>query len=181
MPHGCFRVSVDGLLPGINQDVLLPVPVPGEMEAVTEAVGSHVAWPRSLISFPDAVQQKELPPKKNELKEFRTKFSEAAPPQNVPKRWNLYTELCEAKELDTFGFFDPGLTYNLNEDFKSNVVKRLRESRDRIYFIPHNMNQHFILGIIWDESLDRGSQEFNSQTGRSNTIPKVKNLAGTPK
>ncbi|KAL6576522.1 hypothetical protein OROHE_000303 [Orobanche hederae] len=225
MPHGCVRVSVDGLLPGINQDVLLHVPVPGEMEAVTQAVGSHIAWPESLISFPDMVQQKELPPKKNELKKLHTKFSEAAPPQNVPKRWrllykhaetimketgvsikipcdkevlgvdkrvclvheevlallkfqmvgqaatsaymmNLYTELCAAKELDTFGFFDPGLTYNPNEDFKSYVVKRLREGRDRIYFIPHNM---------------KAIKSFNSQIGRSNTMPKVKNLVGTPK
>nr|XP_017233126.1 PREDICTED: uncharacterized protein LOC108207178 [Daucus carota subsp. sativus] len=63
---------------------------------------------------------------------------------------NLYNDLCEAKELDTFGFFNPGLTYNINEDFKSYVVKRLREGRDRIYFIPHNTNQHWILAIIWD-------------------------------
>ncbi|KAL6582595.1 hypothetical protein OROMI_004673 [Orobanche minor] len=95
MPHGCVQVSLDGLLPGVNQDVLLPVPVPGEMEAVNKAVGSHVAWPESLISFPDTVQQKGLPPKKNELKELHTKFSEAAPPQNVPNRWRLLHKHAE--------------------------------------------------------------------------------------
>ncbi|KAL6572329.1 hypothetical protein OROMI_013287 [Orobanche minor] len=100
----------------------------------------------------------------------------------------------------TYLVFYPGLTYNLNEYFKSYVVKRLREGNYRIYFIPHNMNQHWILDIIWDgeiyiiNSLSHPTQfpkvekasieavkSFNSQTGRSNTMPKVKNLAGTPK
>lgn len=52
MPPGCLRVSVDGI---INPDALLPVPVPGEMEVVNQAVGSHVAWPEKLISFPEPV------------------------------------------------------------------------------------------------------------------------------
>uniref|UniRef100_A0A166AHC5 DUF8039 domain-containing protein n=1 Tax=Daucus carota subsp. sativus TaxID=79200 RepID=A0A166AHC5_DAUCS len=55
MPIGCLRVSVDGLLPDSNKDALLPVPVPGEMELVTEYVGSHVAWPENLITFPSVV------------------------------------------------------------------------------------------------------------------------------
>ena len=55
MPIGCLRVSVDGLLPDSNKDALLPVPVPGEMELVTESVGSHVAWPENLITFPSVV------------------------------------------------------------------------------------------------------------------------------
>ncbi|KAL1826628.1 hypothetical protein ACET3Z_005040 [Daucus carota] len=229
MPIGCLRVSVDGLLPDSNKDALLPVPVPGEMELVTESVGSHVAWPENLITFPSVVgEAKELcrpQPKKDELKALQIKFTEAAPPENVPKRWrllykhvmtimketgvsvkipcdrqvfgcdkkicllqeellallqfnmvgqsaisaymmNLYNDLCEAKELDTFGFFNPGLTYNINEDFKSYVVKRLREGPDRIYFIPHNT---------------KAVKSFNAQTGRTSTMPKVKNLLGTPK
>ncbi|KAL1826534.1 hypothetical protein ACET3Z_004946 [Daucus carota] len=172
-------------------------------------------------------EEKELcpQPKKNELKALQIKFTEAAPPENVPKRWrilykhamtimkeivvsvkipcdrqvfgcdkklcllqeellallqfnmvgqsaksaymmNLYNELCEAKELDTFGFFNPGLTYNINKDFKSYVVKRLREGPDRIYFIPHNT---------------KAVRSFNAETGRTSTMPKVKNLSGTPK
>ena len=45
---GHVRVSVDG---HIQPDALVPVPVPGEIEQVREAVGSHVAWPRNLISL----------------------------------------------------------------------------------------------------------------------------------
>lgn len=51
---------------------------------------------------------------------------------------HLYTEIREAKELDTFGFFHPGLTFNLNEEFQSYVVERLREGNDRIYFMSYN-------------------------------------------
>lgn len=49
MPVGCIRVSVDGFS---KPDALLPVPVPGEMETVIQALGSHVAWPEELISYP---------------------------------------------------------------------------------------------------------------------------------
>lgn len=52
MPHGCIRVLVDG---SINDQALVPVPVPGEIEKVHEAVGSHVAWPKDLIIFPTVV------------------------------------------------------------------------------------------------------------------------------
>lgn len=51
----------------------------------------------------------------------------------------LYTEIREAKELDTFGFFHPGLyNVNLKEEFTTYVVERLREGNDRIYFMPYN-------------------------------------------
>lgn len=43
-----LRVSVDGLIQG---DALVPVPIPGEIETVEQAVGSHVAWPRHLIIY----------------------------------------------------------------------------------------------------------------------------------
>lgn len=49
MPPGCLRVWVDG---SINDNALVPVPVPGEIEKVHEAVGSQVAWPKDLITFP---------------------------------------------------------------------------------------------------------------------------------
>ena len=45
---GYVRVSVDG---HIQPNALVHVPVPGEIELVREAVGSHVAWPRNLISL----------------------------------------------------------------------------------------------------------------------------------
>lgn len=52
MPPGCLRVSVDGCT---KPDALLPVPVPGEMEVVHQAVGSLVAWPAELICFSQPV------------------------------------------------------------------------------------------------------------------------------
>lgn len=48
LPPGCVRVSVDG---DIQPNALVPVPVPGEIEKVYQAVGSQVAWPRDLIIF----------------------------------------------------------------------------------------------------------------------------------
>lgn len=48
MMPGCLRVSVDGC---INPKALLPVPVPGEMETVIQALGSHVAWPEEFIIY----------------------------------------------------------------------------------------------------------------------------------
>lgn len=51
MMPGCVRVSVDGC---INPKALLPVPVPGEMETVIQALGSHVAWPEEFILYQDS-------------------------------------------------------------------------------------------------------------------------------
>lgn len=45
---GCVRVSVDG---DIQPDAKIPVPIPGEIETVRQAIGSQVAWPRDLIIF----------------------------------------------------------------------------------------------------------------------------------
>lgn len=51
MPPGCLRVSVEGFF---KEEALIPVPVPGEIETVLQAVGSHVAWPEELIIYPAA-------------------------------------------------------------------------------------------------------------------------------
>ena len=50
----------------------------------------------------------------------------------------LYAEIREANDLDTFLFFHPGLTFNLDGDFESYIVQRLGDYSDRICFIPHN-------------------------------------------
>ncbi|WOH07651.1 hypothetical protein DCAR_0727084 [Daucus carota subsp. sativus] len=42
------RVSVDG---SIQDDALVPVPVIGEIETVHQAIGSHLAWPKDMISY----------------------------------------------------------------------------------------------------------------------------------
>lgn len=48
---GFVRVSVDGSIQG---KALVPMPIPGEIETVEQAVGSHVSWPQNMISFPNA-------------------------------------------------------------------------------------------------------------------------------
>lgn len=47
---GHVRVSVDG---HIQPDASVPVPIPGEIEIVRQAVGSQLAWPRDLIILSD--------------------------------------------------------------------------------------------------------------------------------
>lgn len=54
MPAGCVRVLVDG---SIQEEALVPVPVPGEIETVRQAVGSHLAWPRDMIIFPTVTKK----------------------------------------------------------------------------------------------------------------------------
>ena len=49
MPPGCLRVSVVGF---IKEEALIPVPVPGEIETVLQAVGSYVAWQEEFIVYP---------------------------------------------------------------------------------------------------------------------------------
>lgn len=49
---GCVHVLVDGIIQG---DALVPVPIPGEIEKVSQAVGSQVAWPQNLITFTSTV------------------------------------------------------------------------------------------------------------------------------
>lgn len=49
LESGCLRVMVDG---AIKPDALLPVPIPDEAVLVYQAVGSHVAWPENLITYP---------------------------------------------------------------------------------------------------------------------------------
>ncbi|WOG82001.1 hypothetical protein DCAR_0101160 [Daucus carota subsp. sativus] len=51
MMPGCVWVSVDGC---INPKALLPIPVPGEMETLIQAIGSHVAWPDEFIIYQDS-------------------------------------------------------------------------------------------------------------------------------
>ncbi|XP_074323904.1 uncharacterized protein LOC141660818 [Apium graveolens] len=47
-PLGHKCVSIDGLL---KQDVLLPVPIRGEMVTVCDVLGSFLAWSEGLINY----------------------------------------------------------------------------------------------------------------------------------
>ncbi|KAK1404627.1 hypothetical protein POM88_004232 [Heracleum sosnowskyi] len=237
MQPGCLRVSVYG---SIKPDALLPIPILGEMEKVSQAVGSHIAWPQNLIIFPtDAIEKKEvLQSKKDELDELQrmqTLFYQTERNENVPEHFrtifllhenlialfkfekigqaiistymmHLHTMIRESGKLETFYFFDPVATFQLNDDFKLYVVNRMREGNvDRIFFLPHCSNEHWILTIIWDgeifildplpptrqvplvqypaleKALIGALKIVNAETGRGNKVPEIKYLAGSPK
>lgn len=110
---------------------------------------------------------------------------------------NLHTMIRNDAELsETFGFFYPGSTYKLNEDFEHYFVNRMMEGNVyRIFFLPHNHEMHWILTIIWEgeiyminpllhathlyeleKVLIRALKAFNDKTGRGNKTPKVKIL-----
>ncbi|KAL8112149.1 hypothetical protein AgCh_019735 [Apium graveolens] len=101
-----------------------------------------------------------------------------------------------------FAFIDPGSTYYLNAKFETYIVNRLKEGNpDRLFFLPHNQNMHWILAIIWggeiyflnplphpvqypdlEKALSRALKSFNSETCRGNHKPsKAKFLSGSPK
>lgn len=47
---GNVRVVVNGIVDG---EAMLPIPVKGEFETVSSAIGHHVAWPIHLIDLMD--------------------------------------------------------------------------------------------------------------------------------
>ncbi|XP_074327743.1 uncharacterized protein LOC141665654 [Apium graveolens] len=113
----------------------------------------------------------------------------------------LHTVVTENDDLDLFAFCDPGVTFSLNKGFESYIVNWLKEGNvDRVFFLPHNENQHWILVIIWEgdiyiynplshphhfpkleKALSSAIKTFNAETGRGNKPAKTKNLIGSPK
>ncbi|KAL1818688.1 hypothetical protein ACET3Z_013557 [Daucus carota] len=86
---GHVRVSVDG---HIQPDAVVPVPVPGEIELVREAVGSHVAWPRNLISLRTVVKKKrDVPQSKNkgEVQKLHEVFNKMKVNNKVPRQYKV--------------------------------------------------------------------------------------------
>ncbi|PRQ22472.1 putative Ulp1 protease family catalytic domain, Transposase-associated domain-containing protein [Rosa chinensis] len=93
-------------------------------------------------------------------------------------------------------------TYNCERsDFSSYLVNLLKEGKaDRIFFMPYNPEEHWILTIIWEDeiyildplgksihyqawesSVINAIKSFNAETGRANKVPKLKLLPGVPK
>ncbi|KAL8147496.1 hypothetical protein AgCh_004988 [Apium graveolens] len=224
---GHARVLVDG---HIQPDVLVPVPIPGGIEHVREAVGSHLAWPRNLISLWIVVKRDVSQSKnKGEVHKIQQEFTHVKVSKKVPRQYKvlykhattfikasgesipipcdsdvfgvektlyiLHENLKALLEFDMigqaaifaymaylhstikrvrknddvvlYGFFDPGANFNLNADFQRNVGSRLKEgNQNHIFFLPHN---------------HQTIKQVNSQTGRGNKAPKIKNLVGSPK
>ncbi|KAK1401439.1 putative Ulp1 protease family catalytic domain-containing protein [Heracleum sosnowskyi] len=251
---GHVRVSVDG---HIQPDAFVPVPVPGEIEIIRQAVGSHLAWPRHLIIFPNLTKKKkdvgQLKPKSEVQR--RKGFNKVKLNKNVPSEYKfLYNHVTTTMkesgesvpipcdpfvfgnekiiyilpenlkallEFDMIGqaaisayiairrmmmwsciaFFDPGATFTLNNEFQHYVASKLKEgNQNRIYFLPHNQDQHWILVIIWDgdilflnplpqqtrfdkmeKALTEALKSYNAQTGRGNIPPNIQYLSGSPK
>ncbi|XP_074356488.1 uncharacterized protein LOC141696210 [Apium graveolens] len=215
IPLGHKCVSVDGLL---KPDVLLPVLVRGEMVTVRDALGSFLAWPEGLISYTTpAIKKKEWKRpgtkpgldlnnlKSDFLKQSQTvlEFEMLGQAVFVSHMTYLHSEMSERPELaETFAFIDPGSTYYLNAEFETYIMNRLKEGNpDRLFFLPHNQNMHWILAIIWEgdiyflnplphpvqfpdleKALSRALKSFNSETGRGNhKSSKEKFLSGSPK
>ncbi|XP_040373610.1 uncharacterized protein LOC121052492 [Rosa chinensis] len=115
---------------------------------------------------------------------------------------HLHEIISQRDELDTFAFIDPAATYKCERPgFHPYLVDRLKEGKaDRIFCMPYNPGEHWILTIIWEDEiyiLDplpkpvnyqsweniviNAVKAFNAETGRVNKVPKVKLLPGVPK
>ncbi|XP_074355827.1 uncharacterized protein LOC141695484 [Apium graveolens] len=85
------RVSVDG---HIQPEASVPVPIPGEIEVVRQAVGSHVAWPRELIIYPTVAKKKKevlqgQSKRKDELQKLQDDYRKMKLNKNVPKQYKV--------------------------------------------------------------------------------------------
>ncbi|PRQ39342.1 hypothetical protein RchiOBHm_Chr4g0424111 [Rosa chinensis] len=110
---------------------------------------------------------------------------------------HLHEIISQRDELDTFAFIDPAATYKCERPgFHPYLVDRLKEGKaDRIFCMPYNPGEHWILTIIWEDEiyiLDplpkpvnyqsweniviNAVKAFNAETGRVNKVPKVKLL-----
>ncbi|XP_074346995.1 uncharacterized protein LOC141685814 [Apium graveolens] len=88
---GHVRVSVDG---HIQPEASVPVPIPGEIEVVRQAVGSHVAWPRELIIYPTVAKKKKevlqgQSKRKDELQKLQDDYRKMKLNKNVPKQYKV--------------------------------------------------------------------------------------------
>ncbi|XP_074327087.1 uncharacterized protein LOC141665029 [Apium graveolens] len=123
-----------------------------------------------------------------------------------PEKLINYTNIAEISEIpelaETFVFIDPGSTYHVNANFEAYILNRLTEGNpDRLFFLPHNQNMHWILVVIWEgeiyilnplphltqfselrKALSRALKSYNSEIGRGNKMAKAKFLSvGSPK
>ncbi|KAL8125305.1 hypothetical protein AgCh_012841 [Apium graveolens] len=183
IPLGHKCVSVNGLL---KPDVLLPVPVRGEMVTVRGALGSFLAWPEGLISYTTpAIKKKERkrPGTKPglDLNNLKLAFLEAKPSAKVPKGFNLLYKHAVTWMKTTRAVLEFEM---LGQDVLASY-----------------MTMHWILAIIWEgeiyflnplphpvqfpdleKALSRALKSFNSKTGRGNHKPsKAKFLSGSPR
>lgn len=50
---------------------------------------------------------------------------------------HLHTVIRESGKLETFSFFDPTATFNLDDDYELSVVNRMEGNVNRIFFLPY--------------------------------------------
>ncbi|XP_074377610.1 uncharacterized protein LOC141719127 [Apium graveolens] len=113
----------------------------------------------------------------------------------------LHCMVCENENLEQFAFCDPGVSFTLNNNFEDNLVSRFKEGNpDRLFFMPHNSNCHWILVVIWagevfilnplprsttypelEKAISRAVIAFNIQAGRGNKAPTIRYVTGCPK
>ncbi|XP_074327494.1 uncharacterized protein LOC141665408 [Apium graveolens] len=78
----------------VSPEASVPVPIPGEIEVVRQAVGSHVAWPRELIIYPSVAKKKKevlhgQSKRKDELQKLQHDYSKMKLNKNVPKKYKV--------------------------------------------------------------------------------------------
>ncbi|KAL8113242.1 hypothetical protein AgCh_020529 [Apium graveolens] len=85
MQPGHVRVSMDGAL---LADVLIPVPIEGELETMRQAIGSTVSWPRDLIKVASLVnnRKKGFPAKKKEKSQLQRSVAMFKEVEGSPKQ-----------------------------------------------------------------------------------------------
>ncbi|XP_073137258.1 uncharacterized protein [Henckelia pumila] len=83
LPMNCMRVSVDE---AVEKSALLPFPIPNECDTVSDAIGTHVAWPAHMVVMKDEKPQR---------KKIVEKKSNHVLPSNVPR--SLHILYCYAK------------------------------------------------------------------------------------
>ncbi|KAL1826554.1 hypothetical protein ACET3Z_004966 [Daucus carota] len=119
-------------------------------------------------------EEKELcpQPKKNELKALQIQFTEAAPPENVPKRWRLlYKHAMTIMKETVVSVKIPCDRQVFGCDKKLCLLQE-----ELLALLEFNM-----VGQSAISAYMMAVKSFNAQTGRTSTMPKVKNLLGTPK
>ncbi|XP_074356002.1 uncharacterized protein LOC141695672 [Apium graveolens] len=199
------RVSVDG---HIQLEASVPVPIPGEIEVVRQAVGSHVAWPHELIIYPTVAKLQDdyskMKLNKNVPKQYKVLYKHAAvfmkaTGESIPIP-------CDS---DVFGTEET--IYILHENVKAllefdmigqaaisdymallqRLIKIERKNDDVVlygFFDPgatftlnKSFHSYFVNRLKESSPYRIAMKSYNAQIGRGNKAPRIKNLLGSPK
>ncbi|KAH6777141.1 hypothetical protein C2S51_008453 [Perilla frutescens var. frutescens] len=172
IPKGCACVSIHEAL---DENAMLPFPIPNVSALVGNAIGSHVAWPTKLLVVKDEIAKREKIEQKVTFKERKSK-SYASLPASLKVLYcydilpfcdldpifgncvvayigHLYGKLEEQNHLARFTFVNPfSISYVPGSDRDERarcLADRLANvSTKQLVLVPCNVGQHWILTII---------------------------------